>query len=134
MPERRTPCPIALSLTRVPVRRWATKADLAHALELARQELDANPAANRLAELAAEVGLSPFHLQRLFQATYGESPRAYAERVRVLRAWSLLAGGMPVGDTAAHVGFDSPQQLARVFRRVLDVAPSQVARLVLTED
>ncbi|MBL8049136.1 MAG: helix-turn-helix domain-containing protein [Chthonomonas sp.] len=130
MSDRRQPCPLALSLTRVPVKRWATKADLITALEAARLELERNPDTARLEALGAEVGLSPHHLQRLFAATFGHSPRAYGERVRLLRAWSHLAAGMSVSETAITVGYDSPQQLARVFRRVMDCAPSEVRRLV----
>lgn len=124
---------MALSLSRMPAKRWATRADLIVVLEAARVELEQNPDKVRLVDLASQVGLSPFHLQRLFQATFGESPRAYGERVRLLRAWTELASGARVGDTALQLGYATPQALTRAFRRVFDLAPSQVRLDVLNQ-
>lgn len=43
-----------------------------------------------LAAMAQVAGMSKFHFQRLFTATYGLSPAAYLSRRRVERAQDLL--------------------------------------------
>ena len=54
-----------------------------------------------LASLGERANLSPAHLQRVFKAEIGESPKAYVTRLRVERAaFCLLAHESPVGEIA----------------------------------
>ena len=58
-----------------------------------------------LNDLAAEIGASPFHLQRVFTRTFGVSPRAYVEARRLERLRS--ARGRTVLEAAYEAGFGS---------------------------
>ena len=53
----------------------------------------------RLSELTQLVGLSPFHMIRLFRRQTGLPPYAYFEQLRVERAMELLLErGLPVAE------------------------------------
>jgi AraC family transcriptional regulator of adaptative response/methylated-DNA-[protein]-cysteine methyltransferase len=67
-----------------------------------------------LATLAAQVGTSPFHLQRTFTKLVGVSPRAYQEAVRAGRFREGLRQGTPVSGAVYDAGFGS---ISRVYER-----------------
>lgn len=78
-----------------------------------------------LAELAAIVRLSPYHFARAFKVTTGEPPHRFHTRLRLERAQELLEqSNMTVTEIAASLGFDSPQSLARLFRKAVGCSPS----------
>lgn len=82
-----------------------------------------------LIELAGLAKLSPFHFARAFKQTVGKPPHAYQCSLRVARAKDLLdQTDIPVIEIAAMVGYESPQALARMFRRELGVSPTQYRR------
>jgi AraC family transcriptional regulator of adaptative response/methylated-DNA-[protein]-cysteine methyltransferase len=60
-----------------------------------------------LAELAARAGYSPFHLQRVFVATVGLSPRAYAAARRAERVRSALPRSRTVTAAVQRAGYGS---------------------------
>src|SRR5277367_4150701 len=77
-----------------------------------------------LARLAAEAGLSPFHLQRSFKAVLGVTPREYhaAERLKAFKA-ALRDGDSVLGATF-EAGYGST---SRVYEQVdggLGMTPS----------
>ncbi len=66
-------------------------------------------------DVAREVGLSPFHMIRQFEAVFGLTPHQYRIGVRLDRARDLLARGeLSVTEVCMHLGFSSPGQLQRV--------------------
>jgi AraC family transcriptional regulator len=78
-----------------------------------------------LAALGKKANLSPAHLQRVFKAEIGESPKAYVTQLRVERgAFCLLAHESPIGEIAASCGFQNPETFIRAFRRRFGKAPS----------
>lgn len=83
----------------------------------ARRLLDGDPARNNsVADLAAQVHLSPAYLTELFTAQVGESPARYRQRARLRRAEVLLAEtDLSITAIAADLGFSSPQHLATTF-------------------
>lgn len=82
-----------------------------------------------LRELASEVMLSQFHLCRAFKAATGLAPHQYQIARRVECAKDLLAHGtLTITAIAARVGYDDPNQLARVFRKSTGVSPTQYRR------
>jgi len=77
-----------------------------------------------LADLAARDGRSPFHLQRVFRASVGESPLQFSRRVRLQRAAaSLLVTNRSVFEVALDAGFESHESFSRAFRARFDISP-----------
>lgn len=68
--------------------------------------------------LAAMAGYSPWHFQRVFALSMGESPAAFVARARVERAATLARAepGRPWFDIATEVGYADASQLSRTFR------------------
>src|SRR5260221_3390999 len=58
-------------------------------------------------ELSRAVGLSPFHLQRLFKRAIGISPTDYQRELRLEDAKRLLANGSGVTDAVFGAGYGS---------------------------
>lgn len=82
-----------------------------------------------LAVLGRKAGLSPFHLQRLFKAVIGETPRAYTSRLRVERAaFRLLIHDSSVLDIALECGFQNHETFIRAFRRRFGKSPRDYRR------
>jgi AraC family transcriptional regulator len=103
-------------------------ADLLHVLAHISRRHDAGIA---LGALARRTGWSPFHLQREFQKRTGETPRRYAERIRLeLAAARLLATDEPVSQLAFGLGFSAHEVFTRAFRRHFGRSPAQYRAVV----
>jgi AraC family transcriptional regulator len=77
-----------------------------------------------LTSLAAQAGLSAFHLHRVFYAVAGETPKQYTLRLRLGRAAAmLLAGDDSVLNVALTCGFQSHEAFSRAFRRRFRLTP-----------
>lgn len=77
-----------------------------------------------LAALSRKAGLSPFHLQRLFKAVIGETPKAYTSRLRVERAaFRLLIQESSLLDIALECGFQNHETFIRTFHRRFGRSP-----------
>lgn len=91
-------------------------------LSFAAQHLDEDLS---LETLAAQAGLSTFHLHRVFSAAAGETPKQFTTRLRLGRAAAmLLAGKDSVLDVALSCGFQSHEAFIRAFRRRFGMTPS----------
>ena len=78
--------------------------------------------------LAAEAGVSQFAFREMFKRLTGLTPHAYLVDLRVRRARADLERGVsPVSLVSDTWGFSSPQHMATAFRRILGVAPTDVA-------
>ena len=64
-----------------------------------------------LDQVAAQVGLSPHHFQRLFSRWAGVSPKKFLGFLTVQHARALLAQGDSVLHTALEVGLSGPSRL-----------------------
>jgi AraC family transcriptional regulator len=93
-------------------------------VEYIEEHLDARPS---LAQLAAVVGLNPYHFARQFKAATGLPPHQYVIARRVERAQQLLQGGadLSLAEVAAHAGFADQSQFTHHFKRLLGVTPGQ---------
>lgn len=76
-----------------------------------------------LRDLADEVGLSEFHLQRSFRASSGSSPHRFLLHRRIERAKGLIRKGEPLAQIADACGFDSQSHLSRAFKSATGMPP-----------
>jgi AraC-like DNA-binding protein len=82
-----------------------------------------------LSSIAAVAGISKYHFQRLFTATYGVSPAAHLSRRRVERAQDLLrATNLTVTEVCHAVGFSSLGSFSSRFRELVGETPSEFQR------
>ncbi len=85
-----------------------------------------------LQALAQVVGLSPYHLCRVFGAAVGMPPHAYQTQVRVRHAKSMLRAGLLISRVVGAAGFYDQARLTRHFKRIVGVTPGPVRRRSLT--
>lgn len=84
-------------------------------------------------DVAREVGLSPFHFIRLFEAVFGLTPHQYRIGVRLDRARALLARGeLSVTEVCMHLGFSSLGSFSASFTRRVGESPSAYRRRART--
>jgi len=76
-----------------------------------------------LAALAAQAGLSPHHLHRLFQTHTGLTPGAYAKARRAERLRQNLATGQAVTEAVYAAGYNASSRFYSEANRVLGMAP-----------
>jgi AraC-like DNA-binding protein len=95
---------------------------------------DNYPEPMRIDDLARLSGMSPSAFHRHFRAVTAMSPLQFQKRIRLQEARTLLVAGS--GDVAGighRVGYDSPSQFNREYRRTFGVPPGQdAARLRAT--
>ncbi|MGJ8723232.1 MAG: helix-turn-helix domain-containing protein [Roseibacillus sp.] len=79
-----------------------------------------------LDDLAAQVGICPYYLCRLFKAHTGLTLTEYHGRLRVERARQLLINpALSVAEVSERVGFHSISQFNRAFRKYAGDAPRE---------
>jgi AraC-like DNA-binding protein len=78
-----------------------------------------------LPALAAEAGLSPYHLIRVFRRATGVPPHAYLESVRIQHAQRLLMAGLAPAQVAYDIGFSSQSHFTSRFYRVIGITPGR---------
>ncbi|MEV6140590.1 AraC family transcriptional regulator [Nocardia sp. NPDC051990] len=84
----------------------------------------------RVADLARMSGLSPSAFYRNFQVVTAQSPIQFQKQIRLQQARLLLTTQAHDITTVAHrVGYDSPSQFSREYRRMFGTAPSRDAVL-----
>ena len=81
-----------------------------------------------LDDLAAQVGLSRFHLQRTFQAVVGLSPKRYLEACRMESLKSALKQSSGVTAAVYEAGFGSPSRVYERAESQLGMTPNQYRR------
>lgn len=77
-------------------------------------------------ELASEASMSASAFHRAFKQVTASSPVQYLKKVRLDKARDLIVfEKMRAGVAAGHVGYESPSQFSRDFKRHFGVAPSE---------
>ena len=94
----------------------------------ARQLLDEAEGVLTLAELSKRVGVSPFHLQRLFKRATGLSPREYQSARRMQHVKHGLRKGDDVTTALYDAGFGSPSRLYEKAGQQLGMTPGVYRR------
>jgi AraC family transcriptional regulator of adaptative response/methylated-DNA-[protein]-cysteine methyltransferase len=86
------------------------------------------PAQASLDEVAASVGLSPAHFQRVFSQWVGVSPKRYQQYLALDHAKRLLDERHTVLDAALGAGFSGAGRLHDTFIRWEAMSPGEYAR------
>jgi AraC-like DNA-binding protein len=84
----------------------------------------------RVDDLASLARMSPSAFHRAFHAVTSMSPIQYQKSIRLQEARLRLIAGPASGDigaTAYAVGYDSPSQFSREYRRAFGASPTQDA-------
>ncbi|HVN98593.1 MAG TPA: bifunctional DNA-binding transcriptional regulator/O6-methylguanine-DNA methyltransferase Ada [Steroidobacteraceae bacterium] len=85
--------------------------------------IDAAPEPPRLAVLARQAGMSPYHFQRVFKATVGLSPRAYALAQRARRVRGGLRRAGSVTQAILDAGYNSGGRFYAHSNEMLGMTP-----------
>ena len=78
-----------------------------------------------LSELARSVGLSPYHFHRVFKATTGVTPKAYATAHRAKRVRAELTRSNTVTEAIYDAGFNSNSRFYATSDRMLGMKPGE---------
>ncbi len=95
--------------------------------ELCRH-IETSEAEPTLGELADRAGLSVFHLHRLFKATTGVTPKAYATAHRHARVQKNLQNGGSVTAAVFDAGYGSGGRFYATSNAVLGMTPTRFRR------
>ena len=98
---------------------------MAAALDYLKDKADDQPT---LDDVAAAIGLSPAHFQKVFSQWVGVSPKRYLQYLTLDHAKRLLAERFTVLDTAFETGLSSPGRLHDLFVRWEAMSPGEYAR------
>lgn len=78
-----------------------------------------------LEDMAAFIGLSASHVQRAFKKTFGVSPKAYQDALRLKTFKQALRNGQPVTDAIYGAGFGSVSRVYGKPDRQVGMSPSR---------
>lgn len=78
--------------------------------------------------LAARVGYTPHHFQRLFKRATGVTPAAYARALRARRAAEALTGAASVTEAIYEAGYAAPSRFYAAAAPRLGMSPAAWAR------
>jgi AraC-like DNA-binding protein len=96
---------------------------VSRAIAAIRQRFDR---ALRIEEVASEAGMSPSSLHAHFKAITRMTPLEYQKQLRLQEARRLmLVGGASAGAAGFAVGYESPSQFSREYRRLFGAPPRQ---------
>jgi AraC family transcriptional regulator len=96
--------------------------------DAAREIIHADPASpHRLREVAAVLGVSPFHLAHTFREETGVSMHKYLLRVRLDLAHArIIAGEASLSRLALELGFSSHSHFTTMFREHFKASPTSI--------
>lgn len=78
--------------------------------------------------VAAQLGVSPSHITRVFQNCYQSRVLDYIQQVRIRAAKSLLSSGLTLKEIAEQVGYGAQINMIRAFKRLEGKTPSEFGR------
>lgn len=85
----------------------------------------------RVPDLAALAGMSPASFHRHFRAATAMTPVQYQKQIRLQAARRmLLADGVEVASVGYAIGYESPSQFSRDYRRLFGEAPGRDAAVM----
>lgn len=82
-----------------------------------------------LEDIAADLGVSAYHLCRVFRSQTGETLHRHRDQLRLRAALNRLEGPEDLTTIALDVGYSSHSHFTSAFRRTFGLAPSRIRRL-----
>lgn len=79
----------------------------------------------RVPDLARDAGMSPSAFHAHFRRLTATTPLQFQKRLRLIEARARLRAGSGVGEAAFAVGYESPTQFSRDYRRAFGTAPRE---------
>lgn len=87
-----------------------------------------------ISDMAAHLGISPFHFIRMFKKSTGQPPHKYLLGRRIEKAKEMLhSPQLTISEVAERAGFGGVTQLERAFRRIVGATPSSFRRQLLQD-
>ncbi|CZF84300.1 AraC family transcriptional regulator [Grimontia marina] len=83
-------------------------------------------------EIASVAGMSASTLHEHFKQVTTVSPMQYVKSLRLHKARSMLSSGYQVAEVCYEVGYSSPSQFSREFKRYFGFTPSEARSLATT--
>ena len=78
----------------------------------------------KIAEIAENIGMSPFYFSRLFRKSMGLSPHEYLTQRRLeVAKKKLKKTNLPIIDISAEVGFNSQSHFIILFKKQVGTTP-----------
>lgn len=106
-----------------------TKTEHTHTYEVIEKAIkflyDSLPSQPSLKEVAAYVGMSEFHFQRLFSQWAGVSPKKFMEFLSVERLKKELSAGATIAEAADNAGLSSQSHAYDLFVSIEAVSPGE---------
>ena len=99
---------------------------IGHALDWLQDNARRQPS---LEELAAELAMSPFHVQKLFKRWAGISPKRFLQTLTLAHARALLRESRPVLDASFAAGLSGPGRLHDLFVHIEAMTPGEYKNL-----
>lgn len=84
-----------------------------------------------LDEIAAQFGVSKFHLIRLFKRYADTTPMEYLQNLRMKRSCALLStANCSVKEIAEQLGYSNPYHFSKMFKQHFGISPSDFKKLL----
>ncbi|MDD1792147.1 AraC family transcriptional regulator [Enterovibrio makurazakiensis] len=81
-------------------------------------------------EITRVAGMSSSTLHEHFRKVTSVSPMQYVKSLRLHKARSMLSSGLQVAEVSYGVGYSSPSQFSREFKRYFGFTPSEARSLI----
>lgn len=99
--------------------------EIAKAVEYVHQNLDKAPSIDDLADI---VNMSSSGFYKKFKEVMHLSPLQYSKSIKLNKAQSYILEGKSVSEAGFMVGYNSPPQFSREYKRFFGVPPSATLR------
>jgi AraC-like DNA-binding protein len=101
--------------------RWGQIEQITNAVEYIHRNLSEVISVDKLSALA-NMSSAAFH--KKFKEVMHMSPLQYAKQIKLIKAQTFILSGMKVSEAGYKVGYNSPAQFSREYKRHFGIAPS----------
>lgn len=115
---------LLVSMSRIQCKNRRTAADLLEKAHMASKLLQQdNKGELALIDVAERVGVSKYHLLRIYKDIFGFTPIAYRDSSRLLKAREQLHFGGTISSIAEEFGYSDSYSFSKAFKRRYGMSP-----------